>query len=44
MKKCIRDTSASSYFFSMYDGSIVIEENAKYPMLNFNENYVVKHT
>lgn len=40
-KVCGRDTLASSYFFSMYNGSVVVEENAKYPVLNFNEDYVV---
>lgn len=40
-KVCGRDTLASSYFFSMYNGSVVVEENVKYPVLTFSENYVV---
>lgn len=40
-KVCERDTLASSYFFSMYNGSVLVEENVKYPVLNFNENYMV---
>lgn len=43
-KVCRRDTSASSYFFSLCNGSVVVEENVKYPVLNFNKNYVAKHT
>lgn len=38
-----KDTSASSYFFSLYNESVVVEENAKYLVLNFNKNYVFKY-
>ena len=41
LKKCIklhiRDTSASSYFFSLHNSSVVVEKNAKYPALNFKK-------
>lgn len=43
-KVCRRDTSASSYFFSLSNGSVVVEGNAKNQVLNFNKNYVAIHT
>lgn len=45
-KNMKKDTSASSYLCSLYkyNGSVVVKENAKFTVMNFNKSSVVKCT